>query len=147
MLQGFFNKERLPETVLMILMAVYIVLGLRVPDQIAYMIDSLVGKVIVILTVLYLFLHANPILAVLSMYIAFDIMRKAAQSSSMIDSLQAYAPSEEQKMSQFSAYNQFPYTLEQEVVAKMAPLVHSGVSMNPSSYKPMLENLHDASAI
>jgi hypothetical protein len=50
-------------------------------------------------------------------------------------------------MSQFTAFNQFPYTLEQEVVAKMAPIVRSGSSLTPPSYKPLLENLYDASPV
>jgi len=50
-------------------------------------------------------------------------------------------------MSQFTAYNQFPYTLEQEVVAKMAPIMKSGSSLTQASYKPLLENLHDAAKI
>ena len=64
-----------------------------------------------------------------------------------IDALQKFAPSEEKKMSQFTAYNQFPYTLEQEVVAKMAPIMKSGSSLTQASYKPLLDNLYDASPI
>jgi hypothetical protein len=47
-------------------------------------------------------------------------------------------------MSQFTAFNQFPYTLEQEVVAKMAPIVRSGSSLNTASYKPLIDNNYDA---
>jgi hypothetical protein len=50
-------------------------------------------------------------------------------------------------MSQFTAFNQFPYTLEQEVVAKMAPIARSGSSLVPASYKPLLDNLHDAAPL
>jgi len=61
--------------------------------------------------------------------------------------VQKYIPSEETKMNQFTAFNQFPYTLEQEVVKKMAPIVQSGFVMNKASYNPLLDNLHDASPI
>ena len=67
--------------------------------------------------------------------------------STGIDALKRYAPTEEKKASQFSAFNQFPYTLEQEVVKKMAPIVQSGSSMGKASYKPLLDNLYDASPI
>jgi len=50
-------------------------------------------------------------------------------------------------MSQFTAFNQFPYTLEQEVVAKMAPIVRSGSSLTSASYKPLLDKLYDASPL
>jgi hypothetical protein len=64
-----------------------------------------------------------------------------------IDALQRFAPSEQKKSSQFTAFNQFPYTLEQEVVAKMAPIMKSGSSLNQASYKPLLDNLYDASPV
>lgn len=140
------KKEHMGELVLVILMIIYLILGLRTPDIIANLIDNLIGKVIIILIVVYLFINANPILAVLSALVAFDLMRRSTETTGL-GALQKYAPTEEKKMSQFTAFNQFPYTLEQEVVAKMAPIVHSGSSLTSASYKPLLDNLHDASPL
>lgn len=93
-------------------------------------------------------MHANPILAVLAALVAFDLMRRSNNVGNLgLGPLSAYAPSEKKRMSQFTAFNQFPYTLEQEVVAKMAPIVHSGSSLTPPSYKPLLDNLYDASPL
>ena len=141
-----FKKEHMGEFILIILMVIYLILGMRTPDLIANMVDNIVGKVVIILVVIYLFLHANPILAVLAALVAFDLMRRSNDSTGL-GALAAYAPSEQKKMSQFTAFNQFPYTLEQEVVAKMAPIVRSGSSLTNASYKPVLENLHDASTL
>ncbi len=141
-----FKKEHMGEFILIILMIIYLIMGLKTPDIIANMIDNVIGKVVIILIVIYLFMHANPILAVLAALVAFDLMRRSNDATGL-GALAAYAPSEEKKMSQFTAFNQFPYTLEQEVVAKMAPIVRSGTSLIPASYKPMLDNLHDASTI
>ena len=91
-------------------------------------------------------MHNNPILAILALFVAFDLMRRSSVSTG-IDALKRYAPTEEKKSSQFSAFNQYPYTLEQEVVKKMAPIVQSGSSMTKASYKPLLDNLYDASPI
>ena len=91
-------------------------------------------------------MNANPLLAVLSLFVAFDLIRRSSTETGSA-ALQKYAPSEEKKSSQFTAYNQFPYTLEQEVVAKMAPIKNSGSSMSQSSYKPVLDNTYDASSI
>ncbi len=91
-------------------------------------------------------MHANPILAVLALFVAFDLMRRSSAATGF-DALKKYAPSEEKKISQFTAFNQFPYTLEQEVVAKMAPIMNSGSSLTQASYKPLLDNLYDASPI
>ena len=140
------KKEHMGEFILIILMIIYLVMGFRTPELIANLVDNIIGKVVIILIVIYLFMHSNPILAVVAALVAFDLMRRSSDSTGL-GALQAYAPSEEKKMSQFTAFNQFPYTLEQEVVAKMAPIVRSGSSLTPPSYKPLLENLYDASPI
>ena len=140
------KKEHMGELMLVILMIIYLVLGLRTPDMIANIVDTIIGKVVIIVAVIFLFMHANPILAVVAALVAFDLMRRSSETTGL-GALQAYAPSEEKKMSQFTAFNQFPYTLEQEVVAKMAPIVRSGSSLTPASYKPLLDNLHDASSL
>ena len=134
------------EFILIILMIIYLIMGLKTPEIIAVMVDNVIGKVVIILIVIYLFMHANPILAVLAALVAFDLMRRSNDATGL-GALSAYAPSEKKKMSQFSAFNQFPYTLEQEVVSKMAPIVRSGTSLTSASYKPMLDNLHDASSL
>jgi hypothetical protein len=140
------KKEHMGEFILVILMIIYLVLGFRTPDVIANLIDNMIGKVVIILIIVYLFMHANPILAVVAALVAFDLMRRSSETTGL-GALQAYAPSEQKKMSQFTAFNQFPYTLEQEVVAKMAPIVRSGSSLTAASYKPLLDNLHDASPL
>ena len=93
-----------------------------------------------------MFMHTHPILAILALFVAFDLMRRSSVSTGS-DALKRYAPSEEKRSSQFSAFNQYPYTLEQEVVKKMAPIVQSGSTLNKASYKPLLENNYDASPI
>jgi len=140
------KKEHMGEFILVILIIIYLILGLKTPDIIANLVDNVIGKVVIILIVVYLFMHANPILAVLAAFVAFDLIRRSSKVTG-IAALEAYAPSEKKKMSQFTAFNQFPYTLEQEVVSKMSPIVRSGSSLNSPSYKPLLDNLYDASPI
>jgi hypothetical protein len=143
---NLFKKQHMGELLLVILFIIYLIMGYKTPEPIANMVDSLVGKIVIFIIVIYLFTYTNPILAVLSLFVAFDLIRRSSVTTGF-DALQKYAPSEEKKMSQFTAYNQFPYTLEQEVVAKMAPIMKSGSSLTQASYKPLLENLHDAAKI
>ena len=143
---SLLKKENMGELVLMILLVIYLILGLKTPEPFASMIDSLAGKIVIFIIVIYMFMHSNPILAVLSLFVAFDLIRRSSLATG-IGALQKFAPSEEKKMSQFTAYNQFPYTLEQEVVSKMAPIMKPGYSITPSSFKPLLDNTYDASPI
>jgi hypothetical protein len=143
---GLFKKENTSQLALAILFIIYLIMGYKTPEPIANVIDTLVGKVVIFIVVIFMFMHANPILAVLSLFVAFDLIRRSSAATG-IDALKQYLPTEEKKSSQFTAFNQFPYTLEQEVVKKMAPIVQSGTSLTKPSYKPLLENLHDASTI
>lgn len=143
---SLFKKEHRGELILTIILIIYLILGYKTPQPIAFLVDNIVGKIVIIVIVIYMFLYTNPILAVITLFVAFDLMRRS--STSMYNNLfQSYIPSEENKMGQFTAFNQFPYTLEQEVVKKMAPIVQSGSVLTKPSYHPMLDNLYDASPL
>jgi hypothetical protein len=143
---GLFKKEHTGELILVILFIIYLIMGYKTPQPVAGLVDTLGGKIVIFIIVIYLFIYSNPILAVLSLFVAFDLIRRSSIATG-VDALVRYAPSEEKKNSQFTAFNQFPYTLEQEVVKKMAPIVQNSYQLKPPSYKPLLENLYDASPI
>ena len=128
-----------PENVLLIIFIIYLVLGLRMPTMVAELIDSLVGKVVLLLMVIYLFVNTNPLLGILSVWVAYDLMRRSTSFSE-------YAPSETNNM--LNPYNRYPYTLEQEMVKKMAPMVtNAGSSFDKPSYKPTMDDLRDAATL
>jgi hypothetical protein len=143
---SLLKKEHMGQLILVILFIIYLIMGYKTPEPVAQMVDSLAGKIVIFVVVVYMFMYTHPILAVLSLFVAFDLIRRSSAATG-IDALQKYAPSEVKKSSQFSAFNQFPYTLEQEVVKKMAPIVQSGSTLSKPSYKPLLDNLYDASPI
>ena len=143
---SLLKKEHMGELVLVVLFIIYLIMGSKTPEPVAGMVDTLVGKIVIFIMIIYLFMHANPILAVLALLVGFDLIRRSSMATG-IDALQKFAPSEEKKSSQFTAFNQFPYTLEQEVVSKMAPIMKSGSSLSQASYKPLLDNLYDASPL
>jgi hypothetical protein len=141
-----FKKEHAGQLILVILFIIYLIMGYKTPETVATLIDTLVGKIVIILIVIYLFIHSNPILAVLALLVGFDLIRRSSIATGT-DAIARFAPCEDSKSSQFTAFNQFPYTLEQEVVKKMAPIVQSGSSLTQASYKPVLDNLHDATPL
>jgi hypothetical protein len=145
-LTSLFKKQHMSELILAIIFIIYLIMGYKTPEPIANIIDTILGKIIILIIVISLFVYSNPLLAVLSLFVAYDLIRRSSVSTG-IDALKQYLPTEEHKSSQFSAFNQFPYTLEQEVVKKMAPIVQSGTTLIKPSYKPVLENLHDASPL
>jgi hypothetical protein len=122
-------------------------MGYPTPEPVANVVDTLLGKVVIFITIVALFMYCNPIVAVLALFVAFDLMRKASLATGN-DALKRYMPTEEKKNAQFTAFNQFPYTLEQEIVKKMTPMVNDGGStLTKATYKPLLENLYNASSV
>jgi hypothetical protein len=144
---SLFKKEHTGELILVILFIIYLVMGYNTPEPLANLIDSLGGKIVIFIVVIYLFLNTNSILAVLALFVAFELIRRSSSTEMQPEEIQRYMPSEEKKTSQFTAFNQFPYTLEQEVVNKMAPILKTGSSLHPPTYKPLLDNLYDASPL
>ena len=145
-LSSLFKKGHASELILAILFIIYLIMGYKTPEPVANIIDSLVGKIVMFIIVIYMFMNSNPVLAVLALFVAFDLVRRSSVTTG-VDAIKKYAPSEQKKASQFSAFNQFPYTLEQEVVKKMAPIIRSGSSLHTASYKPFLDNLYDAAPL
>ena len=107
---------------------------------------TIYGKILVAVVALVLFSYANPILGVLGFIVAFDLIRRSSVSTGTF-ALDNYVPTETKKEAELTEMNQFPYTLEQEVVKKMAPIPSTTSSMNPVTFTPLLNNLHDASPV
>ena len=82
-------------------------------------------------------MHSNYVVAFLALLVAYELMRRSSNVTS------SAIPTEENKFSQFTAYNQFPYTLEQQIIASRAPLPHSSMYLMPASYKPNSETPSD----
>jgi hypothetical protein len=146
-ISDLFKKNKTGELILIVIFIIYLIMGLDTPSFIGNYVNTLFGKLFIIIIVIGMFLNTNPFLAILSLLVGFELIRRSSPNNIGINALQKYAPSEDKKMSQFTAYNQFPYTLEQEVVKKMAPIKHFGTTLSKASYKPFLENLYDASPL
>jgi hypothetical protein len=140
------STQQKSEVVLGVLFIIYLVLGLRTPDSLANFVDTIFGKLTMLVFVGLLFWKNHPILAILGLVVALNLIYRSSAVSGL-DALQRYAPSEVKKSSQFTAFNQFPYTLEQEMVQKMAPAVNAGTSTTRASFKPAMDDLHNASPL
>ena len=140
-MMDFFNKKFVSQNVLTLLFVIYLILGLNTPKPIAQVIDTLVGKIVVILLAIYLFIYTNPILGVIGFFVAYDLIRRSSVATGNFG-IDNYLPTEETKQAKMSSYNQYPYTLEQEMVKKMVPAVSK--DMTTASYVPMTDDVYDA---
>ena len=140
-MMDFFNKKYVSQNVLTLLFVIYLILGLNTPKPIAQVIDTLVGKIVVILLAICLFIYTNPILGVIGFFVAYDLIRRSSVATGNFG-IDNYLPTEETKQAKMSSYNQYPYTLEQEMVKKMVPTVTK--DMTNASYIPMTDDVYDA---
>ena len=140
-----FNKRHMPQLVLSFLFVIYLVLGYKMPDGIASAIDTTVGKIIVVLAALMLFAYSHPILGVLALLVAYQVISSASTKTGLA-ALEQYYPTDQQKWSPFSPAHQFPYTLEQEVVKNMTTQKFNS-SYVKAPFRPVLDDTHDASPL
>ena len=132
------------EVFLGVLFVIYFVLGYPVPEPLADMLDSVSGKIMVVVIAIILFLAVNPIVGVLGVLVALDLLRKAGEAT-VSTAMAKYSPSEQQKAQDLNKFNQFPYTLEQEMVSIRT--LKQDASPSPALYKPVLEDDHNASPV
>jgi hypothetical protein len=144
-IDNLLEKRNMSQLMLVILFIIYLAIGLKMPDPVANMIDSPVGKIVVALLALMLFGYSNPILGVLGIMVAYHLIKSSSEKTGMA-ALEKYYPTEEKKWSPFTPTHQFPYTLEQEVVKQMASQKFNA-NFVKAPYRPMLDDTHDASLI
>jgi len=142
---ALFDKKNMPQLVLSLLFIIYLVMGLKMPDGVANMIDSTAGKIIVVLVALMLFAYSNPVLGVLALIVAYQLVKTASVKTGMAG-LEQYYPTEQKKWSPFTPTHQFPYTLEQEVVSKMTTQKFN-TSYVKAPFRPVLEDTYDAAPL
>ena len=128
--------------VLLIIFIVYIVFNVPTPEPIASLIDSTIGYVIVIALFALMAVNLNPIITLIGVFAIYLLFKRSSISTGSL-AMTKFLPSENVKGQYLNAFNQFPVTLEEEVVQQMAPL-QSGPAMGPKSFTPVLDNLHDA---
>ncbi|MDA9072517.1 hypothetical protein N9K75_01435 [bacterium] len=140
--QNLFKKSNYHHLALLVVLILYSVLNIQTPSMLANLIDNIYGNIVIIIAAFYLFAHCHPIVGVVGLFAAYELIRRSSHSTGTL-AIERYLPTEIKKSGHFSAFNQFPVTLEEEVVKQMAPLVESAGPSN-LNYKPASEETHNA---
>ena len=134
------------EIILFIIFVVYIIFPVKTPGEIAPIINSSFGMVIILVGTIYLFFYTTPILAILAVLAAYELIRRSAEVTMPINKatvLPQYTPTQEQKNVFMQDMNPVKIqSLEEEVIEKMAPVGKSDPSTYiETSYKPVADPL------
>jgi len=127
--------------VLTILLSVFIVFDIQVPQALADMIDNPIGKIAIAILSLCL-LSINTLLGVIGLVASYVLIQRSSDTTGT-QAVRDYLPSEAKKKSVLNAMNQFPLTIEEEVISKMLPM-NNQVDFSDPEFKPVLGDTHNA---
>ena len=143
-----FIKSTPLELVLFVIFIIYLIFPIQSPEWIANVVDSSLGMTMIFCITVFLFFYAHPFLAILYVFVAFELIRRSTKISKA--SYIKYTPSQEKKDSYMQDMNKpIEFTLEEEMVSTLAPIGHSSNNGNyiDTNFKPISENVHNAFSI
>lgn len=145
---SYYNSLSQMEMGMLVLFVIFLVLDIYPPELVASYIDTSVGMVAVLLTALYVFMNYSPVVGVVFLLVAYEIVRRSARVNNRVP-MMLHTPSQAKKDAEMAAMNPAqPESLEEEMVEKMAPVGKSSIiSYTMSEYKPVATDVHNASAI
>lgn len=134
------------ETVVIVMLISYLALPIQLPDMFANMVDSPMGTIAIFILSVYLFFNANPLIAVLFVFVAYEMFRRSSNATGKAAMIK-YTPTQARKDEKMKKMNPAKTTsLEEEIVEQMAPVGKSDISVfTTSTYKPVAESVGSAS--
>ena len=142
------QKKEYVHYLLVAVLCLFIVMPIHIPNEVASLVDTVVGKIVVVILALNLF-FAHPVVGAVGIIAAYELIKRSEGKGSLVPAaLQKYIPSEAKKTSNLSRVNQFPVTIEEIVIQNQIPYTFN--LTNPTdraTYKPIQDSLHDAAKI
>lgn len=134
------------ESSLLVVFILYLVLPIQTPQMLAGTVDSPLGMLTIFIVTIYLFFYSNPVLAIVYVFVAYELLRRSSQVTGRVGIVQ-YTPTQVKKNSELRAMNPpVVETLEEQVVQKMAPIGRSDpIVYTSSTFKPVAEKIDGAS--
>ena len=131
------------EVILFVLFVAYLVFQPSTPQGLSPFIDNIAGTIIVISVALYMFLYMHPILGVLGVFVAYELIRR---TSTKTIAMVQYTPDQPRKDLEMKRMNPpQERTLEESIVDKMAPIGNGGIIV--TDYAPISDNVYGASMV
>ena len=119
--------------------------NIKTPQLLASVVDNIYGNIGVLVVAVYLIMKVNPVVGIVALYAAYELIQRSSGMTGSVG-IQKYLPSQLKQNRHLTAFNQFPITLEEEVVKQMAPLVETN---GPSHlhYMPASDNTYSAMSV
>jgi hypothetical protein len=137
-------KKDSKHMLLIALLLIYLLFDIQTPSILNSVIDNIFGKILILILAISVFMHSDPVVGILVLLAAYELIRRVSEQTG--SSVMKFLPSESKKECEFNSLNNFPVTLEEEIVNSMVPLVTHPAS-NDLNYQPNQEDIHEASDI
>ncbi len=145
------------EYFLLVVFILYLILPLDLPESIAVVVNTPLGIITMFLITVALFAYVNPILGVLYIFVAYELLRRSTRVTGKSAYIQ-YTPTQVEKNQTMRKMNPpAEKTLEEAIVEKMAPIgentfVDGRVSNEKhkaigGAFQPVSEDVHNASKV
>lgn len=147
-LQSLVDNKHAGVNILMVFFIMYIIFGWEIPPSIAALVDTIYGKIAVLMIAIALFLHNVP-LGILAFIVAYHLTTNS--SIIMGTNYELYDPNYrrvKQQSDKFGHHHKvhFPFTLEQEIIKKSMPRTSIDTAAKVG-FKPLVSNLNGAQKI
>src|SRR6056300_14011 len=140
--EDLMKKNNTHQLFLVIILLGYIIFNIQTPHFLAPMIYNIFGNIIVIIFAFFVLVHSNPILGIIFVFAAYELLKRSSDTTGT-SAIKRYLPSQMKMDGHLSAFNQFPVTLEEQMVKQMAPLVETS-GPNHLHYQPASSHTHNA---
>jgi hypothetical protein len=145
-LKALTKPKVLVEVITSILLIIFLVFPLAIPDYIAKIVESSLGMTLILSIVVLLFIYSNIFTAVLFLFVAYELIRRSSKTSGRSAYVQ-YTPTQEKRDQYMKDMNEPKIiTLEEDVVSRMAPINVTNIENTyiESTFKPVSSDVHNA---
>lgn len=150
------------KTIILVILVLYILSGIKTPHDVDELVNSLLGRGVLLVLVFYVF-TINPLLGGIGLIALIELFRRGTRgylfsaptyhhetenNENFIRSkvLRQASTSKNKRDRYLASFNQFPKTLEEEMIEKHIPFVKEK-PMPPPPYKPIMTHVHSASKL
>jgi hypothetical protein len=153
------TKLSVQEIILTVIFIIYIISPIGSPRFISTMVESPLGLISIFAITVFLFVYTNPILGILYLLVAYELIRRSDRVSSVTSispSMRLPEPARALSTPNMTASSQYvtptignlpdSYSLEEEMVSSMSPIGEGKIKeIVDTSFKPTIGNIHNAS--
>ena len=148
-LSDFTNSLSPLETSVLVLFVIYIIFPFKTPALLAGIINTPIGLISVLIVTLYLFFYTNPLLGVVYIFVAYELLRRSSLvgGGPADNYIVQYTPSESKRVQEMVKMNpNKELSLEESVITTMAPaqIFYSEPELD-NGFKPVKEVVVGAS--